>query len=117
MTRAPSGEILGELTRATRSASAVPNSFFPFLLRGAAASVFATGSCARTGRSEVMVNKLKSGIAYANGLVGECIKVLLVRKAESPCLPSAAQYIDSPRQLQPSRPRGISKSIRLSRFP
>jgi hypothetical protein len=29
----PSGEILGELTRATRKASAVPNSFLPSLLR------------------------------------------------------------------------------------
>jgi hypothetical protein len=37
-TRSPSGEILGDETRASRSASIVPNSFFPSLLRGAGVS-------------------------------------------------------------------------------
>src|SRR5215467_1792080 len=42
--REPSGEIRGEKTRARRRASAVPNNFFPSLLRGAGASCFSFAS-------------------------------------------------------------------------
>jgi hypothetical protein len=49
-TREPSGAIRGENTRARRSASIVPNSFFPSLLLGAGASEssFSFDSCAST---------------------------------------------------------------------